>query len=134
MTNSRTLIVLFFFSLSNFRTKRECDALNTAFGRLNGLFIQCTNHHNKIATYCIDCLPQYSDLTVTYHDLTADQHPDNITCRPEYVDVNRLNLVETLMSNSKHVWDMAYCSGLLNMTTIQIIEIKLIFFFFCRLL
>lgn len=80
----------------------------------NGEFIQCAIENNKDASICLNCKEQYKNVTVTYTELMAESEVklgENITCRSIYVDVNLLNLIDTIYHNAKGIWDSAYCSG-----------------------
>lgn len=108
----------FFFLLTYFLDRDEsCKHLYNTFTENTNEFIGCILVHNKNATFCTDCRPQFTNLFNAYKTLTQSK-----TCRTEFVEVNRLNLVDISWVNAQNIWDVAICSG----------EVKKCHYFLCR--
>lgn len=93
----------------------NCKELNDIFIDRSNDFFKCVLDNNENATFCEDCIEQYANVTVAFHDLMTrneTQHklkPD--PCRARFVDANQLDLVETYFGQTKRLWDMGDCSG-----------------------
>lgn len=103
-----------------FYFERRCETMNTAFAESNSKFIHCVTKHNHIidkhdkkGSYCLGCGEIYAMAAAAHFELT---HFNASECRPKYVDNNLLNLVDVLMSNTQHIWDMAVCSGMYKLS------------------
>lgn len=92
--------------------KVNCKAINNEFAHATGEFVQCVMKNNEDASFCLNCVQQYSNSSILYNALIDGiGSSDNITCRSRFVDNNQLNLVETLHQNTQRFWDIGFCSG-----------------------
>lgn len=93
----------------------ECQKLNNLFTHYNVEYLQCVLSHNEKGTFCEDCLDFYKNLTNSYTNLINGHEIVNNTekqCRSRFVDNNQLGLVDTVYANSKHIWELSFCSGI----------------------
>lgn len=90
----------------------HCITLNHLFTQNNSAFVQCVLDHNEKATFCADCEAHFRLSMISFNDLVNGIDNDNTTCRSRFIDINQLNLVETIHENTKHLWDIGYCSGI----------------------
>lgn len=96
------------------KSESECEKLNKAFIEANTFFLACVLNNNQRSTYCLNCTDEYSRLLSKYHELltgTEDKNGQHITCRSQFIDGNQLKLVDTILANSKHLWEIGICTG-----------------------
>lgn len=101
-----TLIPIGCLSLERTKNHTGCDTKDSNFVESCHKFVQCVMQNNKIASFCTKCKENYATAMGNYREFTSDEK-----CVPEYITNNQLNLVETLYANTKHYWDIGFCSG-----------------------
>lgn len=95
----------------------NCNTLNNKFITANFNFTRCVLRHNEEATFCTDCVRDYANILEAFNNLATGSEPiDNdpritIKCRDLFIDNNQLNIVEDILSSSKHLWESGFCSG-----------------------
>lgn len=91
---------------------QQCDELNNGFGKKNAKFVECVLKHNEKATFCEDCIHDYSNVMIAFDNLmTGNETSNGPSCRSRFVDINQLGLVEKIFDYSKRLWEIGDCSG-----------------------
>lgn len=117
---SRFLLRLCYFSrsftkqLTNFFLSREfsyktknCTKLRTAFSNTATSFFDCAISNSEPVTYCTKCGDNsFAAVEVSYNKLV-----DNETCKAEFFNQDRLNILEMVFSSAKSLWDAGFCSS-----------------------
>lgn len=84
----------------------QCKTLRNEFTTSNNLFLECVMKNNENATFCLTCANQYWDTLSAYNEFL-----NHTSCRSRFFENNQLNLVEMLLTSTKHVWDVGFCAG-----------------------
>lgn len=126
MLISALLLIGCTYGDESLKAKHECVKLNNEFADYNVKYLECVLKHNEKGTFCEDCLKFYKNLTVSYTNLTNGYETINnteIQCRSRFVDNNQLSLVDTIYTNSKHIWEISFCSGIKGSHLIYFVQI-----------
>lgn len=70
-------------------------------------FIMCTNNFTFLAYR----------LTVKFYDkllTTFDPHNNSVLCSDKFLNKNRMNVISSLIGNTKNLWEAANCDGCYN--------------------
>lgn len=92
---------------------QHCNQLNDAFGNKNAVFVKCVLDNNEHAIFCEDCISPYVEMLAAFNKLMSENETSHNgrPCRSRFVDINQLDLLETIFGYSKRLWEIGDCSG-----------------------
>lgn len=94
------------------KDSQQCNELNDHFAKVNAIFVRCVLDNNEHALFCEDCISEYAATLAIFNELmTANETRDGTPCRSRFVDINQLDLLETIFGYSKRLWEIGDCSG-----------------------
>lgn len=126
MLSSALLLIACTYGDESSTDKSDCLKFNNRFVQNNTEYLECVLHNNEKGTFCEDCLQVYKNLTDSYTNLINGHEMEKdveIQCRSRFVDNNQLSLVDTVYANSKHIWELSFCSGIKGSHLIYFIQI-----------
>lgn len=78
----------------------------TKFATWTKQFLNCAIHDSEPVRYCRNCGNLFSNVTVAYNTLDANE-----TCKAIYFNQDRLNVLQTIYSSSLSLWEAGSCAS-----------------------
>ncbi|XP_031622570.1 uncharacterized protein LOC116340287 [Contarinia nasturtii] len=91
----------------------KCDHMITNFTNASAGFTSCVMKHTENATFCLNCVEQYSQ-TLFFYDklLNGVENVSNVErpCRSRFFESNQLHIFEKMKANIEQFWTIGFCA------------------------
>lgn len=74
-------------------------------------FIGCAVEGSEPVKICQDCVKKFHDLESTYSSISLTLDTNNVSCSKRYLNLDKLNILETVHLNSVNLWTTANCEA-----------------------
>ncbi|XP_044268409.1 osteopetrosis-associated transmembrane protein 1-like [Tribolium madens] len=94
--------------LESSKADRNCTELKERFASATAEFNSCAIQNSRPVTFCENCVNDYIEIVDSYNDMK--EVSDNGTyCVDTLINLDRLQIVQTLYTNSYNLWNNAKC-------------------------
>lgn len=85
-----------------------CMQVRDAFANASSAFSSCSVEHSRPVTFCQACVTQYIDVLHSYRNM-SEVTSNGRSCIDNFINLDRLGIVETLYHNHVDLWNRAKC-------------------------
>ncbi|XP_017784680.1 PREDICTED: osteopetrosis-associated transmembrane protein 1 isoform X2 [Nicrophorus vespilloides] len=89
-------------------TSVNCTEYKNNFAAYISNFTECAIVHARPITFCESCVDKYINVLQSYHNLSTFSDEAGI-CINDYINLDRLQIIDTLYHNSFDLWNRAKC-------------------------
>ncbi|XP_018563203.1 uncharacterized protein LOC108904958 [Anoplophora glabripennis] len=86
----------------------DCTTVKDNFAKTVSEFTKCSINYSRPITLCKSCIDVYVDLLESYKNLSKVS-VNGTECLHYYINLDRLQVLETQYSNSINLWNRAKC-------------------------
>ncbi|XP_071455480.1 osteopetrosis-associated transmembrane protein 1 isoform X2 [Hetaerina americana] len=104
-----------FTDLINDKNK-TCDKLQSKFAFAAQDFISCSIVNARPITFCEGCVTSYLDVLSVHQEISTGSE-NGTHCRNELINVDRLEIIETLYNNIDSLWTRGECNHCFEVNT-----------------
>nr|XP_023017999.1 osteopetrosis-associated transmembrane protein 1 [Leptinotarsa decemlineata] len=101
-------IFLFHQTLSS-SANNACTILRNNFANASSQFTLCAVHNSRPITFCEQCVDPYRDVLAAYKNMTIEMFDNETKCIDIFINLDRLEIIETLYENNVALWNRAKC-------------------------
>ncbi|KAK9879777.1 hypothetical protein WA026_006841 [Henosepilachna vigintioctopunctata] len=87
----------------------NCDEALNAFATVSAAYTSCAIANSRPITYCENCVEIFIDVLNSYRNLSIISE-GNSKCIDNFVNLDRLQIIETIYRNSYILWNRAKCN------------------------
>ncbi|GJQ86183.1 hypothetical protein Trydic_g12453 [Trypoxylus dichotomus] len=88
----------------------NCAVLRNDFGATLSNFTYCAINNSHPIRFCQDCVTNYIDVLTSFQNLSNSMDANGTMCYDPNVALDRLEIIGTMYSSSKNLWDRAKCN------------------------
>ncbi|KAJ3654835.1 hypothetical protein Zmor_013993 [Zophobas morio] len=104
--------LIFFFLVhivTSANMETNCSVLKEMFANSTSNFIACSINSSQPITICQDCVQLYLSVSESYKNMTQLTDSNHTHCIDYFINLDRLQIVENLYSNTYNLWSDAKC-------------------------
>lgn len=103
---------LLLFLISFCGADEKCDNILEKFANASSHFVKCAIKNSRPINLCESCMQNYTEVLDSYSELSR-VFSQNKKCLDYFINLDRLQITETLFENSFNLWNEANCDSCL---------------------
>ncbi|KAF7281440.1 hypothetical protein GWI33_004766 [Rhynchophorus ferrugineus] len=87
----------------------NCTSLKTIFADSSSEFIKCSVNYSRPIKFCEKCVTPYINFLESYDNMSK-LLVNNTPCIDQFVNLDRLGIIETIFYDNTNLWNRAKCN------------------------